>query len=502
MFGCTLAWPTMQRSGWSVSEPCTSRGHIQGANRHEASCFPECLADDSAEDNPVRFREAFGEALDLEASGFQRAVPAATGRPGDAPGALLTLHLDGDLDRWRSSRRLEQATHRTVEWLWLLKKLRPDHQTIADVRKHHRKPRRQVCRPCTRLCKAPDRCGAELVALEGSTCRAANAKERHCTKDKRTKLIRQIDGRVKAYLTALARRDAREARGTGGGAHAKALAAKIEALKPRRLRDEGFPAQLPSSGQAQRSLTDPERRAMTRGRGRGTAVCSNVQTAADAKPKLSVACEVTSDPGARDGLSPVARQAQGVLGCRFDAGADGGDDHGPAVKACGAAGLTPDGPRPIPAAHEPLGLFSPDAFRYDSAAETDQGPAGQGLTCRVGTVALGRHRRYAATAAGTGGALKPPCTRSQDGRRSTRGGAEHLLEERAPRVRSRPAVMRRRKELAAPPLGTMQRWWDHGSFLMRGLEEVRTAFALTVRAYHLRRVLNRTAMPRLMAALG
>jgi transposase len=70
-------------------------GHIQGATRHEAIYFPERLDDYSAEDNPVRFRDAFVDELDLEVSGFQRAVPAATGRPGYAPGALLKLYLSG-----------------------------------------------------------------------------------------------------------------------------------------------------------------------------------------------------------------------------------------------------------------------------------------------------------------------------------------------------------------------------------------------------------------------
>ena len=66
-------------------------GHIQGVNRHEFICFPERLDDYIAEDNPVRFIDAFVDELDLVACGFQRAVPAATGRPGYAPGDLVKL---------------------------------------------------------------------------------------------------------------------------------------------------------------------------------------------------------------------------------------------------------------------------------------------------------------------------------------------------------------------------------------------------------------------------
>jgi transposase len=236
-------------------------GHIHGANRHEVIVFPERLDDDMAEDKPVRFLEAFVDALDLAGCGFQRAAPATTGRPGYAPGALLQLYLDGYLYRLRASRRLEQETHHKIALRWLLQKLRPDHKTIADFRKHNLKPGRAVCRTCTRLCK-------------------------------------QLD-----------RSDEQADRGAVGGAHAEALAVKIEALKQRKLCYEGFQAQLRASGQAQLSLTDPESRAMQRGTGRGTEGCYNVQTAVDAKHKRIVACEVTNDPGDRDWLSPMALQA-------------------------------------------------------------------------------------------------------------------------------------------------------------------------------------------------
>jgi Transposase DDE domain len=79
---------------------------------------------------------------------------------------------------------------------------------------------------------------------------------------------------------------------------------------------------------------------------------------------------------------------------------------------------------------------------------------------------------------------------------------EHLLDEMAQRVRSRPEVMKRRKQLVEHPFGTMKRWWDQGYFLLRGLEKVRTEFRLTVLAYNLRRVLNLVGVPPLMATLG
>ena len=98
-------------------------GFIHGAHRHEAILFPERLDDYMTEENPVRFLDAFVDHLNLPTLGFQRATPAATGRPAYDPADLLKLYIYGYLYRLRSSRRLELETHRNVELMWLLKKL-------------------------------------------------------------------------------------------------------------------------------------------------------------------------------------------------------------------------------------------------------------------------------------------------------------------------------------------------------------------------------------------
>ena len=352
------------------------------------------------------------------------------------------------------------------------------------------------------LCKQLDLFAGALVAIDGSKFKAVNAKERNFTPDKLAKLLQQIDQRVEGYLQELDGQDHQDEAGTPGGAVADNLQAKIEALQQRKLFYTDLQAQLEASGATQLSLTDPESRAMKLGKGRGTEVCYNVQTAVDSKHKLIIANDVTNDPGDRDWLSPMALQAKDILGSPFEAVADVGYYHGEEVKTCLEAGITPYVARPITSANAKLGLFSKDDFRYDQATDTYQCPASARLTFRFDAVEHERHIRYYATSACGGCALKPQCTRSQGGRRITRWVDEHLLEAMEQRVRSRPEVMKQRKQLVEHPFGTMKRWWDAGYFLMRGLEKVRTECSLTVLAYNLRRVLNLVEMPRLLAALG
>jgi transposase len=78
------------------------------AHYHEEILFPERLDDYIAEENPVRFIDTFVDHLTLTTLGFQRATPAATGRPASHPADLLQLYIYGYLSRRRSRRRLAQ----------------------------------------------------------------------------------------------------------------------------------------------------------------------------------------------------------------------------------------------------------------------------------------------------------------------------------------------------------------------------------------------------------
>jgi transposase len=137
--------------------------HLQGVSRETVLVFPPSVDEYIAPDNPVRLIDAFVDQLDLQALGFQRVVAASEGRPAYHPADLLKLYIYGYLNRVRSSRCLERETRRNLEVMWLLKKLTPDHKTIADFRKDHPQALRQVCSHFTQLCKELELFGGELV---------------------------------------------------------------------------------------------------------------------------------------------------------------------------------------------------------------------------------------------------------------------------------------------------------------------------------------------------
>jgi hypothetical protein len=314
------------------------------------------------------------------------------------------------------------------------------------------------------------------------------------------RLLAQIDERVERYLHDLDHADMDDD-GTPRSGAVTELQDKIARLRERKLLYQSFQARLVASGADQLSLTDPESRAMILGKGRGTEVCYNVQTAVDAKHTLIVAHDVTNDPGDRDWLSPMALQAQAVLGGEFDVVADVGYYHGHEVKSCVEARITPYVARPVTSANRKLGLFTKDDFRYKADTDTYRCPAGNDLTYRFSTVEHGRAIRYYATSTCGHCPLKAQCTRGKEGRRITRWVDEHLLDDMARRVRRRADVMKQRKHLVEHRFGTMKRWMDAGDFLMRGVEKVRSEFSLTVLAYNLKRVLKVVGVQKMIGAL-
>src|SRR5260370_6294849 len=148
-------------------------GYVSGQWRVQWAVFPEVLDEVVAFNDPVRVIDAFVDALDLEELGFSKVEAEGMGRPPYAPADVLKLYVYGYLHRVRSSRRLEAETHRNVQVMWLINRLRPSFKTIADFRKDHAGAIVGVCRAFIRFCREQSLFGAELLAIDGTKIAAA-----------------------------------------------------------------------------------------------------------------------------------------------------------------------------------------------------------------------------------------------------------------------------------------------------------------------------------------
>ena len=476
-------------------------GFVQGVHRDQLVMFPESLDEYIGDDNPVRFIDAFVDSLDLRALGFQRAVPAETGRPPYHPGVLLKLYVYGYLNRIRSSRKLEREAQRNVELMWLLGKLTPDFKTIADFRRDNGKPIRGVYREFTQVCRGLGLYGGELVAIDGSKFKAVNSRARNFTEEKLKRLNERADKKIEQYLKALDEADEQEQ--DSEKPTAEELEEKIEWLTRRKEFYAELEEQMEESGESQVSLTDPDARSMKLGTSRGTEVAYNVQISVDGKHMLIVDHEVTNECNDLMQLSPMAVRAKEALEVKsLQVLADKGYYSKTEIKECVDEAIVPYIPQRESSSNSRAGLYGKEDFRYDAENDCYWCPAGKALPFSYLTTSNGQQVRVYIAKGCPKCALKNKCHRNKYSRRIKRWVDEAVLEEMARRVRAEPEKVKQRKGIVEHPFGTMKRSMDQGYFLTRGLCNVRAEMSLTILAYNIKRALQLKGTQQLVAALS
>jgi transposase len=460
---------------------------VEGEDRRQGVLLPEYLDDWVSEENPVRAIEAFVDALDLGAMGFEGVTPAATGRPGYHPGLMLKLYVYGYINQIASSRRLEREAGRNVELMWLSGRLTPDFKTIADFRKDNGPAIRAACRQFVELCRRLRLFTHAVAAIDGSRFKAVNTRDKNFTRASIKRRMQQVEDSIAKYLSALETADRQE----GELAEAKAgrLTDKIARLREQMRDFQALEKEVHAAPDKQISLTDPDCRAMaTNGKGTGL-VGYNVQVAVDAEHHLIVAHEVTNVGHDRGQLANMAGQTKAAMGTDgLEVLADRGYFDGEEILACEALGVTPILPKPLTSGAKADGRFGKPDFVYLPDENAYRCPAGERLPWRYTNVEAGLtlHRYWSSNCAGC--ALKQQCTPGKE-RRVTRWEHEAVIEAMQARLDRRPKAMRVRRATVEHAFGTLKAWMGATHFKTRTLDKVRTEMSLYVLAYNLKRMI-------------
>ena len=488
---------------------------IEGENRFQATLFPESLDDYIADDNPVRAIDAFVDGLDLKALGFERAEPAATGRPAYEPAVMLKIYVYGYMNRLKSTRILEQETHRNVDLLWLTGRLMPDHKTIGEFRRKNRKAIRRVCMAFVEICRKLDLFSGVIVAIDGSKFKGVNSRDKNFTRKSIKRRKQHLQEHIDRYFRVLDAADKREA--SYPKYTAEELKAKITSMQAQMRELEVIEAEVEAHPDKQVSRTDPDSRSMTKAGG-GTEVGYNVQAAVDGERHLIVAHEVTNEPTDRAQLSSMAEQAKTAVRGEeteapatesedehqgheaFTVVADAGYYKGEEIVACQDQGITPLVPKVDTSGKRAKGQFTREAFRYDAEQKVYRCPAGQSLPYSFSTQEKGKLLHVYMTNRCQGCDLKARCTTGKE-RRIRRWEHEHRLETAAAALKKQPDAMRLRKQIVEHPFGTIKHWMGATHFVMKRLENVQAEMSLYVLGYNLKRAIAVLGMPKLMAAL-
>ena len=468
--------------------------------------LPECLEDYVSDDNPVRFIDAFVDKLDWSDLDMDTS-PAATGRPGYAPADLLKLYLYGYLNRVRSSRELERLTHRNLEVIWLLRRLRPDHKTISEFRRAHRPVFKKVFRQFKLMCRELKLFGAELVAIDGSIFKAVNSKTRNFTLTKLQNLLKAVDSGIENYLKDLELNEAEQeadavAAGTAKASVASGMPARLAALNEAKQRYEAMLAKLHEGEESQISLTDKDARLMKKSTSKDSVVGYNIQSAVDSAHHLVVEVDATTQGNDFGQLNRVAQRAKELLVTdTLAVVADGGYYSVADLQSAEGTGISAHVPRPQDAMDKE-GLYGRDKLSYNKERDAYQCPAGSELTRHSDTEVRGqRYEVYYNTAACAQCALRAHCTTGKY-RKIKHVEGHEIMESIEERMKAAPEIYAKRKSLVEHPFGTLKFWWGQGAFLTRGLEAVNAEVSLSALAYNVKRALKVLGIKALLAHLS
>ncbi len=319
---------------------------IRGEGRTQGTLFPVTLEELIPEDHICRVLDAFVDGLEMAALGFERADPADTGRPGYDPRDLLKLYLYGYLQQVRSSRRLENECRRNVEVMWLLRRLVPDHKSIAEFRRMHSEAVTQVGAELIRFARSLGLVRGEWVALDGSKFRAVSS----------VGSIREREA-LKRYLEALE-----------SGDQADELVVE--------------PSKVAEALKKLQKHREPEVHFMRATTG-AKVPAYNVQSVVDSQHALIVAQQVTTEATDNRCLLPMAEAAQAAVGGPgqvLHVVADAGYSNGEQAEACEVKGILPHVPANRGVNNQGDGkLFDRSAFLYQPEQDSFLCPAGQTL---------------------------------------------------------------------------------------------------------------------------
>jgi transposase len=472
---------------------------VEGADRRQTMLLPDQVDDYVTEENPVRAVDAFVDALDLAALGFEGVAPERTGRPAYHPATLLKIYIYGYLNRIPSSRRLERETQRNLELIWLTGKLTPDFKTIADFRKDNGPAIRAACRQFVLLCRKLGLLTEATVAVDGSKFKAVNNRDKNFTPYKLQKRIEQIEASIARYLAAMETADRHDDEVLK--AKSGRLNEKIAALREQVQRFRDMEPAVRDAPDQQLSLTDPDARSMaTSGRGTGV-VGYNVQAAVDTKHHLIVAHDVINVGNDRAQLSTMATQAREAMGQEtLTVIADRGYFDGEEIVACDQAGMTPLVPKPMTSGAKADGRFGKQDFIYLPEQDAYRCPAGQTMKWWFNRIdENGKLLRHYWTTKCPDCPIKAQCTPAKL-RRVTRWEHEGVLDAMQRRLDQRPDTMRVRRRTVEHPFGTLKAWMGATHFLTKTLKRVRTEISLQVLAYNLKRVIAIKGVGALVAA--
>jgi transposase len=461
---------------------------IQGHNRNQIHLFPVSLDESIDPDNEVRIIDLFVESLTIKDYEF-RTDFVENGRPAYHPVDLLKLFIYGYLNKVRSSRDLEKECKRNIEVMWLLKCLRPDHNTISNFRRDNSKAIKKVFRATVEIARHFDLIGGKLIAGDSTKLRAQNSKKNNYNQAKIDRHVAYIDNKLEEYNRSLAEND---------GDNQQIIQDEIKKQQQRKDNYRNIENQLKESGEPQISISDPESRQIMI-RNNITEVAYNVQTTVDSKNNIPIDYKVTNQNDSK-AMGNMVQRAKSILRTNeFTVLYDKGFHTGSELKTAQDLGVETIVAIPaVPSTSQaPNHQYNYEIFIYDKEADTYICPQGEVLRTNgkwykeftsSGNIIL--FKQYKTKACKLCPA-RSECTRSKTARLIHRSEYADYYEKNRRNTLEKEHLYKRRQAIVEHPYGTLKRQWGFSYILTKkGISRASSDVGFMFIAYNLRRIGN------------
>jgi len=466
--------------------------HEIRANYDQIDLLPQCLEDWIPRDHPARFIREFVDALELGELGFAERQ-SEEGRPSYAHDLLLKVWLYGYLARIRSTRELERACREHMGLLWLTGRHTPDHNTLWRFFRENRRALREVFRAGVRVAAAQGLIGMVCHAVDGTKIRAvASGRTMEKRKDLE-KALAQVEKSIVEMEVAIEKAEKEEA----GEYRLPERLHKAEELR-RAIRESL--GKMQEIARDRRHPHEPEVRVM-KCEGRKDPAY-NAQAVADAQAGIVVAATAVNAETDHEQLVPMLEEVRANLGGVAEETVGDGQyatvQQLTEAEARGYEVLTAPGSE---RGAEQRGEYAAANFSYDAEHDEVICPRGARLKFR------GMRKKGGARAAVRAYScqvyescpVRELCSRSQEGRRI------ELSPQRAARERQRAkrdtplgrARLRQRKAIIEPVFAAIKQALGFRRWTVRGLENVRTQWALLCTVFNLKKMYPRWVRNRL-----
>jgi len=464
---------------------CLGRGmsHEIDADYAQLDLMPQSLEDWVPRDHPARFIREFVELLDLRGMGFSERK-SEEGRPSYANGLLLKAWLYGYLARIRSTRELERACREHLSLIWLTGRHALDHCTLWRFWHENREALRPVFRSAVEVAVEHGLVGMICHAVDGTKIAAVASRRTVEHGEDLEKLLARVEAGLAEMEAAVAAAEAREQ-----GEYR--LPENLQVAKELRA---ALQASLQKMDEAERDHLHPQepeaRRMPCEGR---KDPAYNAQAVADAEAGIIVAQTAVNEESDSAQWVPMLEEVQANLGkVAEETLADGGYSTSPQWAEAEARGYEVLVAPGSETGGVKRGEYDAENFPYDPAADEVICPQGArlkftGLRKKGGKQVAVRTYQCTAYAQCPVRAL---CSRGRGGRRieisPQRAALARQAAQRGDPVKQ--ARLRQRKAIIEPVFATLKQARGFRRWTVRGLENVRTQWALLCTAFNLKKI--------------